>query len=381
MAAVGQLAGGIAHNFNNQLSAILGYADLLQGKLSEQTLREYAANIVVSTRLAAELTAQLLAFSRKGKYLCQPVDMNRLVRTTATLLQQMIDPRIEIQHHLDANNSTIMGDQAQLQNMLLNLGLNARDAMPQGGTLTFTTSEICLTPEQATAFNIEFGYYLRVSVTDSGTGMNSDTQAHLFEPFFTTKDIGKGTGLGLAAAHGTALGHNGAIRAYSREGQGSTFTIYLPLAQNVLVDRKIEAPMTPVHGKARVLIADDDAMIVSAVSEILHDLGYFVTTSADGAEAVALYRENWRNIDLVILDIVMPRLGGRDSFAAMRVINPAVKVLIISGYSMDGEASAILQDGARAFLQKPFTISELSHAIAEVLSGGENIHVPYEIKS
>jgi len=198
--------------------------------------------------------------------------------------------------------------------------------------------------------------------------MSADTQKHLFEPFFTTEEAGKGTGLGLAAGHGTVISHRGAIVTQSAEGKGTVFTIYLPLAGEDITIQTVESPRVPMRGRARVVIVDDDRIVLDLISEMLRDLGYEVATYIDSVEAVDAYRTHWQDIDLVILDIVMPRLGGHDVFLAMRDINPQLRVLLSSGDSVDGEANAILNDGARAFLQKPFDKTELSHKIAAVLS-------------
>ncbi|MBU2652697.1 MAG: response regulator, partial [Bacteroidetes bacterium] len=368
MAAIGQLAGGIAHNFNNQLSGVLGYADLLLTKLEDDTLRRYAAGIITSSRQASELASQLLAFSRKGKYISTLVDMHRLISETASLLWHSIDRRIEIRQHLDAEYATVLGDRSQIQSILLNLGLNARDAMPNGGELVFSTAVIDLAKIKATTLGVEPGRYLRIAVADTGAGMSPETIKHIYEPFFTTKEIGKGTGLGLAAVYGTVINHHGAIEVQSELDKGSIFVIYLPLSEEAMPNPAAE-PKSAANGHGHVLLVDDENVIRIIGADMLQDIGYEVTVCGDGVEAFARYRECWEAIDVVILDIVMPKMSGRDTFAALREINPGVKVIISSGYSIDGEAKQILEDGAIAFLQKPFNLAELSRKVNEALQG------------
>ena len=367
MASIGQLAGGIAHNFNNQLAGVMGYADLLLGKLDNETLRRYALGILKGSRRCADLAAQLLAFARKGKYLLTPVDVHQIIAESAAVLGQSLDKRIEIRQHLDAGSATVKGDPSQLQNLLLNLGLNARDAMPSGGQLFFETATVELAEEQAGPLGVGPGRYLQVSVRDTGIGMSPETQKHLFEPFFTTKEPGQGTGLGLASVHGTVVSHGGAITVQTELGQGSTFTVVLPLDEAAALAASVPEAAVRAGGPARVLLVDDENIIVELGTDMLQDLGYEVVACRDGVEAVARYREDWPQIDLVILDVVMPKLGGRDAFAAMRKINPALKVLVSSGYSLDGEAREILDDGALGFLQKPFNQAELARKVAEAL--------------
>ncbi|MBI5367505.1 MAG: PAS domain-containing protein [Planctomycetes bacterium] len=373
LAGIGQLAGGIAHNFNNQLTSILGFADLLLAGLDDQKFRGYALQILSSSRRAAELTAQLLAFARKGKYRSESIDLQRLIGETVSLLQQSIDKRIEIRQHFDTGHAVVLGDPPQLRDMLLNLGLNARDAMPAGGQLRFETAAIGLGQAEAVALGVEPGRYLRIAVSDSGVGMNADTQKHLFEPFFTTKSPGQGTGLGLAAVHGIVASHRGGITARSEPGQGSTFTIYLPLhGEAMSLDAEASAAAPGAVPKARVLLVDDEEGVLRLAAEMLRISGHETICCNDGAEALGRYRELGGQIDLVILDVVMPKLGGRDTFAALRQMNPAVKVLVSSGYSIDGEARSILADGALGFLPKPYNRAELVGKVAEALGGGRS---------
>jgi PAS domain S-box-containing protein len=368
MNAIGQLAGGVAHDFNNQLAGVLGYADMLAGRITDEKLLRFVTNIRKGATRAADLTRQLLAFSRKGKHLTVPVDINRTLNEVCSILAHSIDKRIELRLDLQASPATAAGDPNQLQNAFLNLALNARDAMPDGGTLTFETSLIKLNQDYCRihSFEIPAGPYIKVSISDTGTGMDATTRKRIFEPFFTTKGEGKGTGMGLASVFGTISNHNGAITVYSEPNHGTVFHVYLPFSEKEAHDSiPVDRPL--IHGSARILLVDDEEMVRALGGDMLQELGYSVINCADGEEAVAYYQEHWQEIDLVILDMVMPRRNGRDTFRAMREINPEVKAILSSGYSINGEAQAILSEGVMAFVGKPFEQTHLSSAVAESL--------------
>ncbi len=372
MQAIGQLAGGVAHDFNNQLGGVMGFAELLVDSLHDQTLKGYALNIMKAATHAAELTQQLLAFGRKGKYLSIPTDTHKVIAEVVDLLSRSIDKRIGIRQQLEATPSTVLADPSQLQNAILNLGLNARDAMPQGGEIVFATDlvQVCANAPDA---ELVPGHYVQITVTDSGVGMDAATKKRLFEPFFTTKEVGKGTGLGLASAYGTVRNHGGIIRVVSEPGQGSTFAIYLPLhgAQSTEHAKPTTPAAAPATGGGgRILLVDDEALILDLGCTMLRKGGYEVVPCREATEALEQYRRDWRQIDLVILDMIMPRMGGRELFLAMRAMNPAVRVILSSGYSMNGEAHDILAMGVLAFVQKPFRMADLLRQVAEVLPKG-----------
>ena len=365
--AIGQLAGGVAHDFNNQLGAILGYAEMLVNEISDPLLQRHAIGIMKAATRSSDLTKMLLAFARKGKYVSVSVNVHSVVMEVVSLLSRIIDKRIEIREFLDADPNTTSGDPTQLQNAILNIAINARDAMPSGGILSFSTTIVDL-EEKAFNFEIPAGRYIQVSVTDTGIGMSEEIKRHLFEPFFTTKEVGKGTGLGLAAVYGTVKNHGGAISVYSEEGHGTCFKIYLPLLSGKLeIEQKPVEPAQP-RASARILIVDDEELLRDMASQMLKKLGYDVLTAKDGREALAIYSDSWKTIDLVILDMVMPKMGGRDTFIAMRRINKEVKALLASGYSIGDEAQAILDEGVICFLQKPFTSADLSRKVIEALN-------------
>ena len=369
MEAIGQLAGGIAHDFNNQLSSMLGYSDLLSVKLKDEKLKKYAKSIVLSAKRAADLTAQLLAFSRKGKNLSIPVNMRKIISEVVTILERTIDKNVKVSEILKAPCNMTIGDPTQLQNVLLNIVLNACDAMPNGGKLVFETSVEELDKSySSTHIDVIPGKYLKISITDNGTGMSPEVQKHIFEPFFTTKDVSKGTGMGLASAYGTIRNHKGSIEVYSEEGHGTRISIYLPLSEDVrelVVNDERSVPI--VVGDVKILIVDDEVSLRNLGKDILTDIGYEVESCCNGLEAVEYYRENWRDIDLVILDMVMPVMGGREAFHAMKKINPEIKAILSSGFSINGAAQGILNDGVLSFIGKPFNQAEIAREIARIL--------------
>ena len=362
--AIGHLAGGVAHDFNNQLTAIMGFAETLEDLCLEDAQRNFARNILRSCQRSADLTRQLLAFARKGSILAEPVDLHQLIAEVVNLLGHSIDKRIEIRTSLAADRRVVLGDASQLQNALMNMGINARDAMPGGGVLAFATRVLDPGPPEAGP-----GPVLEITVTDTGMGMDSETVRHIFEPFFTTKGLGEGTGLGLASVYGTVKQHDGHIEVQSAVGRGSRFTIHLPLR-----DLPAEAPgpapdAEPRRDQGHILFVDDESLVVEVTSQILEALDYQVTVRRDGAEAVEFYRKAWPEVDLVILDMVMPRMGGKDAFLEMQKINPQVKALIVSGFSVEGEAQHLLDSGALGFLQKPYRRIELARMVAKALKG------------
>jgi len=368
MEAIGQLAGGVAHDFNNQLSAIMGFADILMESEPDPALRRFAENIAKACERSAELTKQLLAFARKGKYLSVPVDVNALVEEVVQFLQRSLDKRISLQVDLMPGPAMTLGDPSQLQNALMNLALNARDAMPEGGVLSFSSERREFDEAQCRGLSQDIlpGSFLLVSVADTGTGMPPEVLQRVFEPFFSTKELGKGTGLGLASVYGTAKNHRGAISVESDLGQGSRFTLILPFCDQSLEAEPELASGSHESAARRILVVEDEPLVGEMLAERLRRLGYRVDLALDGIQALELFRREWREIDLVILDLVMPRMSGRETFQKLREVDPAVRVLLSSGYSVDGEAQRILEQGALGFLQKPYQTMELSRVLAEV---------------
>jgi nitrogen-specific signal transduction histidine kinase/CheY-like chemotaxis protein len=372
--AIGQLAGGVAHDFNNQLAGIMGFAELLREEVeSDAKLLPYVDYILNGTRRSAELTGKLLAFARKGKYQTMPVNLHKVIGEVVSLLKHSVDKRIRIVQDLKAEPPVVLGDPTQLQNAILNLALNARDAMPQGGTLSLRTRNTTLDGDfcRSVTFDVTPGHYICVSVEDTGVGMDEELLKRVFEPFFTTKDEGRGTGMGLASVYGTVTNHRGAVTVRSTPGKGSTFEAFLPAAveETVAITGGKE---TTVRGNARILVVDDEETFRDLAVASLKSLGYEVVTCADGVSAVDYYRAASKLIDLVMLDIVMPGMDGRETYNSLREINPDVKAILCSGYSKDGRAQEILDDGAMGFVQKPFRRAELSRLLAGVLGSSPN---------
>jgi signal transduction histidine kinase len=371
MEAIGRLAGGIAHDFNNILSAISGYAELLQQKFGpmDPKVEKYAASILSSSKRAADLTAKLLAYARKGKIEMTIVNVNQIVEDVIDICKHTMNKNIVIRQELKDPGAMVMGDRNQLQNALTNLMLNARDAMPQGGELLFATRVIDLTEETLgfPKYMVTPGRYLKFTLTDTGTGMDALTLSRAMEPFFTTKEKGKGTGLGLASVYGTVKSHTGYFELKSALKAGTTAEIYLPLAENV-EQKASETPQKIPRGNGRILLVDDEEIVRNVASEMIQMQGYSVIVSSDGKDALEYYKDHFREIDLVVLDIVMPRLGGYDCFMGMKAVNPAVKAFAFSGYVINDEVNKMLEQGAVGFVQKPFDIKSFSKAIHDALA-------------
>ncbi len=365
MDAIGQLAGGVAHDFNNQLTGILAHADLLASRVRDATHRGWAEQIAQAAMRSADLTGKLLAFARKGQYRSDVVDVCELLSDVAELLGHSIDKRIRIQLDVPSEPLRTLGDPSLLQNAFLNLGLNARDAMPNGGTLLLRASRCRVDPDRARAFAdaVSPGDYLCVRVSDDGVGMDESTRAHMFEPFFTTKAPGKGTGMGLASVYGTVRSHGGAISVTSAPGAGATFEILLPATRSKHVAKTRLRQTEAAAQSLKILVVDDEPVIRRVLGRLLEALGHASVTSVDGADALQKYREIGEQIDLVILDMVMPNKGGHETFFALREMNPDVRVLISSGFTVEGGAQALLNQGAAGFLQKPFALERLAEAI------------------
>lgn len=372
--AIGQLAGGVAHDFNNQLAGIRACSDLVDMMLEpDSEVAPHVQSIKLAVKRASDLTGKLLTFARRGGVAATPVDMHHLIVEVAGLLQRSADKRIVVTQRLNARFSTVLGDSSQLQNALLNLGVNACDAMPGGGELVLATDTVALDRAfcDRSPYGIAPGSYLTVRVADTGTGMDPATVEKIFDPFFTTKESGKGTGLGLAAVYGTIKSHNGAIEVESTPGHGTVFTLLLPLV-DTLEEAQAGSEMVEgvQRGKGRVLLVDDEDLLRETTAAALRGLGYHVSTCRDGVEAVKALRSEPKEIDLVILDMVMPRLSGRETFEALHQIDPRVKALLCSGTSRGDDVRAALEMGAAGFVRKPFGIDELSNRIAETLGTG-----------
>ena len=366
MEAVGTLAGGIAHDFNNLLMGIQGYISLMRLQTNpDDPNDEYIQGIENAVMNAANLTNQLLGFARKGKYTLQQTSINTIVENSSKMFTRT---RKEIVTHKRLQNDlwSVKVDPGQIEQVLINLYLNAWHAMGDGGDIYIQTENINLSDQYCKPFEVPQGNYVKVSVTDTGVGIDQDIIERIFEPFFTTKDVGKGTGLGLASAYGIIKNHNGIIRVYSEKNHGTTFNIYLPASDFEKV-QDIEISSEMVKGNEAILLVDDEKSTIQVEKLMLRELGYQVVPALSGKEAIELYKEKMVDLDLVALDMIMPEMNGKDTYDALKKINPEVKVLLVSGYSLNKQIEELMEKGCNGFIQKPFDIKQLSHKLREVL--------------
>ena len=369
MESVGTLAGGIAHDFNNLLMAVQGNVSLMLMDMDAMHPNyERLKNVEKQIQSGARLTSHLLGYARKGKYEVKPLDLNQLVVETSDTFGRT-RKEIMIQLELTQDLSAIKADPGQIEQVLFNLYVNAADAMPGGGNLTIKTMNMTHKDIQDKVYNPKPGKYALLTVADSGIGMDDETMERIFDPFFTTKEMGRGTGLGLASAYGIIKSHGGYIDVDSKKGQGSTFNIYLPVSE-IKFEKTIEAAEQFMRGTGTVLVVDDEDDVLEIAKELLEAMGYRVLKAKDGKEAVEVYRKNKDDINIVVLDMVMPNMGGGEAYDRMKEINPAIKVLLSSGFSIDGEATEIMKRGCDGFIQKPFKMKDFSEKISEILSKG-----------
>ena len=374
MEAVGTLAGGIAHDFNNLLMGIQGYVSLLRMQTDpDDPAAEYLEGIDSAVMNAANLTNQLLGFARKGKYSPRQTSINRIIENSTKMFTRT---KKDVVMHLNIQDDawSVKVDQGQIEQVLINLFVNACHAMDNGGDIYVQTENVTLYDDYCKPFEVEAGNYVKISVTDTGVGISSDIIERIFEPFFTTKEVGKGTGLGLASAYGIIKNHNGIIKVYSELGNGTTFNIYLP-ASDDKVSNDIEVSSDLLTGNEKILLVDDEVATIQVEELMLKQLGYSVLTALSGREAVALYKDNLTDLDLVALDMIMPEMNGKETYEELRKINADVKVLLVSGYSLNKQIEELMAMGCDGFIQKPFDILKLSQTLREVLD-----KVPNETK-
>jgi signal transduction histidine kinase/ActR/RegA family two-component response regulator len=369
MEAVGHLAGGVAHDFNNILTAIMGYANLIRRKMTpEDPLRPFSDHILAASERAAKLVKNLLAFSRKQVIETKPVELNEIVKRCDKIISRLIGEDVEFTIILLDGNVTVMADAGQIEQVLLNLCTNARDAMPKGGRLVIETDRVTVDASSLKTHLLErTGVYGVISVSDTGTGMDEKTRRQIFEPFFTTKEVGKGTGLGLSTAYGIVKQHDGVINVYSEPGKGTTFRIYLPEVKAAgIVERVTPAEEAP-GGSETVLLVEDDPAVRVLVALILRDAGYTVIEAADGEEAARKFQEHNRSIALLLTDVIMPKKNGREIYDQVRAIAPSIKVLFISGYTADIIKSRGILDDGYQLLSKPLVPDKLLRVVRTVL--------------
>ncbi len=369
MEAIGTLAGGIAHDFNNLLMAIQGSTSLMMMDLKPnspiyhqlQSIEKYACQ-------GAKLTRQLLGFAKGGKYEVTPLNLNEIIKShNQAFGRTRKDIRIHEEYEKDL--WPVAADRGQMEQILMNLYINSADAMPDGGDIFVRTNNIVVEDNGDKPFKIHGGRYVRISVVDTGSGMDRKVRERIFEPFFTTKDMGRGTGLGLATVYGIVKNHHGFIEVESEKGKGTTFRIFLPATDENPAPRNEEQEhgKNPLKGDGCVLLVDDEEMILDVGEQMLKRIGYQVITAQSAKKALELYKLHKEEIHLVILDMIMPKMSGQEAFEHLRKINPEVKVMLSSGYSIDGQARGILEKGCNGFIQKPFSLEELNKKIREIL--------------
>jgi len=366
MESLGTLAGGIAHDFNNLLMAIQGRTDIMiMDKDSSHPDFGYLRGIEDYVESAADLTKQLLGFARSGKYEVKPANINEFIKKQNQMFGRT-KKEITIHGTYEKNLWSVEVDRGQIDQVILNLYINAWQAMPAGGHLYIQTQNVTLDENYTELYQVDLGKYVKISITDTGIGMDKATQERIFDPFFTTKEMGRGTGLGLASAYGIIKNHGGFINVYSEKGEGSRFNIYLPASEKEVIEEKKPAGDT-LRGSETVLFVDDEDMIIETAEDLLETLGYKVLTAGGGKEAIETYKKNKEQIDIVILDMVMPDMSGGETYDKLKEINPDIKVLLASGYSINGAATEILDRGCNGFIQKPAKTMELSQKLREIL--------------
>ncbi|MGV8121830.1 MAG: PAS domain S-box protein [Candidatus Xenobiia bacterium LiM19] len=367
MESIGTLAGGIAHDFNNLLGSVMINLSLMEMELKEHPeFSESIAEMKAAVEQGADLAWQLLGFARRGSIDTMPLDLSVVLKDSSRMFGRT---RKDIVIHIDCSKESliIMADRTQIEQVLLNLFLNAGQAMPQGGHLSLATEKTELSAADTAPHGTAPGMYVKLSVTDNGVGMDAETCQRVFEPFFTTKEIGQGTGLGLASVFGIVKNHAGFITVQSEPGKGTTFTVYFPLSGREVVQDS-DVTVSPRQGSETILVVDDEEHMLKACSHLLNALGYGVITAYSGREAVEIFRLSHLQISLVILDVIMPEMGGMQVFEAMRDIDPSVKVLLASGYNIESLAEEILENRFTGFIEKPFGITALSDKLRNLLS-------------
>ncbi len=362
MDAIGKLAGGIAHDFNNALTAISGSAELLTLKLQDHPeLLKFCQNILSSSQRAGQLTKKLLTFSRKNTLHFTSLNVHSIIDETVSILRQSIDRKIEIKAILNANKFFIKGESSLLQNALMNLGINSRDALPEGGEILFRTENILLDKNHSSPeFKIAPGEYIRIYVVDNGIGIPPEIQEKIFEPFFTTKELGKGTGLGLSTVYGSILEHKGQIHLKSEVGKGTEFIIDLPIFDEAMI---MEAEVQLFYGSGKILLIDDEDTVRATTSTMLQTLGYEVIEASSGIEGIELFKKHKEEIVAVLCDMIMPALSGKETLLEIKKISNSVPLIICSGYITENVSQLIRANIAKSHIRKPFTLMDLSKVL------------------
>ena len=375
MQAVGRLAGGVAHDFNNLLTAMLGYGQLLEERLAAEGIEaEELTEVLKAADRATSLTRQLLTFSRRQASQPRVVDLNKVVDETRKMLQRLLGEDVELVTRPDPNLYPVKVDPSHVEQVIMNLAVNARDAMPEGGRMVIETRNLDLEEAARTVpATLSPGEYVLLTVSDTGSGMDEVTLAHIFEPFFTTKDKGKGTGLGLSTVYGIIQQSGGCIIPESTPGQGARFRIYLPRAVEALPGEDPLAPSAPLpEGQETILLVEDEPWVLGLALRCLEKSGYRVLTATNGEEALQMHARGER-IDLLVTDIVMPRVSGPQLVSRLRDVNPGLLVLFVSGYPDHAAATEYGDDESTAFIPKPFTLKVLAGKVREMLDDRERV--------
>jgi signal transduction histidine kinase/ligand-binding sensor domain-containing protein len=369
MESIGRLAGGIAHDFNNILAVIMGYTDLLKLKFSDTETKVGKAihAILINSRRARDLVSQLLGFARGGKYHPIPISINRAIKQTISVSGKIFEKKTKIEYQFESKISSCLADKSQLDQVLANLVINASDAMPNGGKIIFKTENKYIDVKASKKYpDIKPGKYVKFSISDTGIGIPKKIINKIFEPFFTTKGKGEGTGLGLATVYGIIKNHQGHIEISSEPDKGTTLTILLPACEEKSIDKEEYSGILP--GKEGILVVDDEKDVVTMINEQLSSLGYNVLMAEDGRRALQIYKKQKHRIDLVLLDMIMPDMTGKETFFELKKLNPLLKVFLMSGFSKGNEATDLLNNGAEDFIQKPISLPALSKKIYRVLN-------------
>ncbi len=368
MESIGTLAGGIAHDFNNILMGIQGNASLMLLKIdSEHPNYEKIKNIEAYVQSGTTLTKQLLGFARRGKYLVKATDLNDIIEKSSSLFART-KKEIQVNTNLYDSIWTVEVDRGQIEQVLLNLYVNAWQAMLDGGNLYLGTENVILDRNYVKNYKVEPGRYVKITITDTGIGIDKDTQERIFEPFFTTKEMGRGTGLGLASVYGIIKSHGGYINVYSELDQGTTFTIYLPASGKEAVE-DAEVTGDIIIGSGTILLIDDEKLILEVGRELLEELGYTVLPAMSGQEAIEIFQKEQNTIDMIIMDMIMPGMSGSETFDRLKEIKQDVRILLSSGYSVNGQATKILKRGCDGFIQKPFNMNQLAEKVHKIMPG------------
>ncbi len=370
--AVGTLAGGIAHDFNNILGGIMGYVSLLKEQhLPDDPHYNILVKLEKAGLRASDLIKQLLAFSQQGKYEARDVDLNEKIRDVLEILTHSTPKKISFDLDLEAGLPGLVGDPSQIKQVIMNTCLNAIQAMPEGGTLRIETALVSSKDIPASVIEGEKSeFYIELSISDTGVGMDEETKDHIFDPFFTTKSFGAGTGLGLSTVYGIIKNHKGGISVQSEVGKGTTFRFYFPAMGRVAEKRKREGGTKHKEKKGLILVVDDEVVFREMLRDVLEYLGYDVLLAADGKEGIEVFKIHQGQIDLVILDMNMPVMDGKEMFRKLKRLAPDVRALLATGFALDGEVQELMDEGVTGFIQKPFRMEEIDTAIRELLSLG-----------